>query len=197
MTFRAALQNAVFLGIPAVIYALVVRRKGATTLSDIAARLGLVRGTRRAWLIALAACVPTALAGAYASMRTQTFSGSALAGFVDAPPTARVLAAVVAYGLIATGVPEELLFRGLIAGALFRRWSFWKANVLQASIFVLPHLVILLVAPRLWPVVIAAPLAFSLFAGWLRHSSGSIFPSALVHAVTNMASALAVLRWSR
>jgi len=118
-----------------------------------------------------------------------------LAPFIDAPPTLAVVISVINYGLIATGFPEELLFRGLIAGALFRRFSFWKANLIQASIFLLPHLLILIVAPQLWALAILLPLALGLFAGWLRHSSGSIAPGVLVHAVSNMAGALAVLNW--
>lgn len=82
-----------------------------------------------------------------------------LAPFIDARPTLAVLASVISYGLIATGFPEELLFRGLIAGAHFRRLSFWKANLIQASIFLLPHLLILIVAPQLWALAIFLPLA--------------------------------------
>ncbi len=194
MPLLAAVQNAVFLSLPAVIYALSMARKGRPA-ADIVDRLGLVRGMLRPWRIALAACLPLGSAGAAASVRTKTFAGSALAGFVGASPTASVIVSATAYGVVAPGFPEELLFRGLIAGALFRRSSFWRANFLQASIFVLPHLLILLVAPRLWPLVIFLPLAFGVFAGWLRHSSGSMFPGALVHAVTNIACGLAVLRW--
>ncbi len=82
-----------------------------------------------------------------------------------------------------------------VAGVLFRRLPFWNANLLQASIFLLPHLLILLVAPTLWASVIFLPLGLGIFAGWLRFSSGSIGPSVLVHAVANVASVLAVVNW--
>ena len=114
MPLLSAVQNSVFLSLPAVIYALSMARK-RTPAADIVDRLGLVRGTLRPWLIALAACLPLGIAGAAASLRTKTFAGSALAGFVGASPTASVLASVAAYGVVATGFPEELLFRGLIA----------------------------------------------------------------------------------
>jgi membrane protease YdiL (CAAX protease family) len=90
-----------------------------------------------------------------------------------------------------------LLFRGLIGGALFRRLAFWKANLIQSLIFMAPHLLILLVAPTLWPLAIVAPLLFGQLTGWLRHSSGSIGPAVIIHAVSNSAGALWALNWSQ
>ena len=84
---------------------------------------------------------------------------------------------------------------GLIAGALLRRLPFRRANALQAGIFVLPHLLILLMAPRLWPLAIVLPATLGAVAGWLRHRSGSIWPGVLVHGIPNVVGALAVLRW--
>ncbi|MBI4371495.1 MAG: CPBP family intramembrane metalloprotease [Elusimicrobia bacterium] len=87
-----------------------------------------------------------------------------------------------------------MLFRGLIAGAIFRRLPFWTANLLQAAAFLLPHLLILLIAPRLWPLMFL-PLAHGLAAGWLRQTSGSIGPAILLHAIPNVVGALWVIRW--
>jgi membrane protease YdiL (CAAX protease family) len=196
MTLGAALQNAAILASPAAIYAVIVRWRAGLRLCEIASRLGLARGKSRPLLIALAACVPAAIVGVVASSWTKGFQGSMLAPFLDARPSLAVLTSVASYGLIATGFPEELLFRGLIGGALFRRLSFWKANLIQSSIFLLPHLLILIVAPHLWALAIIFPLALGLFAGWARHSSGSIAGGVLVHAVSNMAGALAVLNWA-
>ena len=53
------------------------------------------------------------------------------------------------YGAEQTAFPEELLFRGLIAGSLWRRFSVGWANLLQAVIFLLPHFLILLVMPEM------------------------------------------------
>ena len=105
-----------------------------------------------------------------------------------------VLGGVVSYGLLATAFPEELLFRGLIAGTLFRRMAFWKANVVQPRIFVLPHLLVLRVAPKLWALATLPPLMLGLIGGWLRYRSGSIGPAVILHAVPNMVGALAVLK---
>ncbi|GAC1582744.1 MAG: hypothetical protein NVS3B20_27060 [Polyangiales bacterium] len=197
MSPGAAAQNIIFMGLPVAVYALFVRWRAHFSFSEIAARIGLARGDVRAFVIAIAACVPAALLGVWLSSWTKGFQGSMVTPFDNAPPTARVLASALTYGLFGTGFPEELLFRGLIAGVLFRRLSFFRANLLQAAIFVLPHLLILLVAPTLWLLAIFFPLALGLFAGWLRFSSRSIAPGVLVHSVSNMAGALAVMNWHR
>jgi|SRR6185295_20352789 len=94
-------------------------------------------------------------------------------------------------GAVQTGFAEELLFRGLIAGSLTRRLSLAWANVTQACIFLLPHLLILTVMPEMWPVL---PLVFlgALSFGWVRIRSGSILGSWLMHASGNVTMALIV-----
>lgn len=191
----AAIQNAVIITLPVTIYALFVRWRTRLSLFEITSRLGLLPCNSRPLLIAVVASVLAALLGVVAATWTKGFQGSMLAPLSDARPDLSVLVSIVSYSLIATGFPEELLFRGLIAGALFRRFSFWKANAIQASIFLLPHLLILLVAPHLWALVVFVPLALGLLTGWLRHSSGSITPGVIVHAVSNAAGALSVLNW--
>jgi len=197
MGFVQAVQNMLLLAIPAAVYGAVVRWRSGVTLAEIAKRLGLAVGDRRSYLLALAVTVPFVPLVIWVSQWTSTFKGSTIAPFVGAHPTPAILVGIASYGLLATGLPEELIFRGLIAGALLRRTSFWKANFIQAGIFVLPHLLILLVAPRLWPLAILLPLALGLVAGWLRHTSGSIGPSVILHSIPNMVGALAVLNWSR
>lgn len=145
--------------------------------------------------MALAVTLPFVPVVIWISQWTSTFTGSTLAPFVDAAPSPAILVGAVNYGLLATGFPEELLFRGLIAGALFRRMTFWKGNLLQAGAFLLLHLLILLVAPNLWPLAIVLPVTLALLAGWLRHTSGSIWPGVILHALPNIAGALAVLNW--
>ncbi len=75
------------------------------------------------------------------------------------------------YGGIKTGFAEEFLFRGLIAGSLSLRLSLVSANLVQALIFLAPHLLILLVLPEMWP-ILPAVFAGALFAGWVRIKSG-------------------------
>jgi membrane protease YdiL (CAAX protease family) len=95
------------------------------------------------------------------------------------------------YGVFQTGFPEELLFRGLIAGSLSRRFPFIWANLAQALIFLLPHLLILRVMPEMWP-ILPSVFAAALFQGWLRIRSGSIMGPWLFHAFANVAICLSV-----
>jgi membrane protease YdiL (CAAX protease family) len=195
MNLVAALQNLIVFVIPVLIYAVVVRWRAKLRSSEITTRLGLVGGKHRPLLWALGACVPVAMVGAWASAQTKGFEGSMLAPFIEAPPSLFVFGSIFNYCVLATGFPEELLFRGLIAGVLFRRRSFWIANLIQALIFVLPHLLLLFVAPELWMLAVSLPLGLGLLLGWLRHTSGSIWPGVIVHAVSNAAGALMVLDW--
>lgn len=95
------------------------------------------------------------------------------------------------YGVVKTGFAEEFLFRGLIAGSLSRRLSFHRANIVQALIFLSPHLAILFFMPEMWPIL---PLVFfgALVLGWLRIKSGSIFAPWLVHASVNITMGLSI-----
>jgi len=95
------------------------------------------------------------------------------------------------YGVVKTGFPEELLFRGLIAGSLSRRLSPLWANLGQALIFFAPHLLVLRIMPEMWGFL---PIVFfgSLFLGWVRIKSGSISGPWLIHATANVAICLSV-----
>ena len=81
--------------------------------------------------------------------------------------------------------------RGLIAGSLSRRLPLVWANVVQALIFVVPHVVLLFIMPEWWGVL---PLIFvgDLFLGWVRIKSGSIVGPWLIHAAVNVAMGLSV-----
>jgi len=76
---------------------------------------------------------------------------------------------------------------------LFRRLGFARGNTVQALVFLLPHLLLLLVSRSLWPVIVV-----QLIAGWLlgllRYRSNSILPGWLAHSLTNALGALAVMR---
>lgn len=87
--------------------------------------------------------------------------------------------------IVLLAIAEEIFFRGLIAGLLFRRYGFAKGNVLQALVFLAPHLLLLVVSTSIWPI-----LPVQLIAGWLlgalRYKSDSIGPSSLAHAAANL-----------
>jgi len=50
-------------------------------------------------------------------------------------------------------VGEEGFFRGLLGGVLIRRLGFGRGNLVQTLIFLVPHLALLLVDVRSWPIV--------------------------------------------
>ncbi|WP_143420382.1 CPBP family intramembrane glutamic endopeptidase [Halorubrum vacuolatum] len=84
---------------------------------------------------------------------------------------------------------EELLFRGLIGGILFRRFGFHTGNLLQTAIFVLPHLLILVLVPGLWPMIVVWAAAGWLM-GWLYFRTGSIVPGWIAHTLGNVLATL-------
>jgi len=99
-----------------------------------------------------------------------------------ATPTSFLLAFVYEAFYVALG--EEVLFRGLIGGFLFRRLGFAAGNVLQALIFLLPHLLLLTVSTGLWPLLVSQLLGGWL-NGWLLFKSESILPGWIAHSLAN------------
>jgi len=95
------------------------------------------------------------------------------------------------YGVVKTGFAEEFLFRGMITGSLSRRLSIFWANILQALIFLAPHLLIITIMPEKWYLLIFI-FAGSLFVGWVRIRSGSIVGPWLIHASVNFTMGLSV-----
>jgi membrane protease YdiL (CAAX protease family) len=87
---------------------------------------------------------------------------------------------------------EEIFFRGLLGGWLVRRLGFAVGNTVQALIFLLPHLLLLLVSLSLWPIILVQLLAGWLL-GWLRYHSDSILPGWLAHSLINALGALGAM----
>lgn len=117
--------------------------------------------------------------------------GSAQRQFAGVGTGVRGISLALLYGLIKTGFAEEFLFRGLIAGSLSRRLPILWANLLQATIFLLPHLVLLFIMPEV-AALLAIVFAGALYAGWLRIKSDSIIGPWLLHGAANVATALSV-----
>jgi len=88
---------------------------------------------------------------------------------------------------------EEIFFRGFLGGWLVRRLGFAIGNAIQALIFLLPHLLLLLVSQSLWPIIIVQLIA-GWMLGWLRYRSNSILPGWLAHSLTNAFGAIAAMR---
>lgn len=179
--------------LPLLLYSGYHRWRKERSFGEILRRAGLRLGETRFLLYCLGASVGTVLLLFVWSPSPEVFgrAGSAQQPFVGAGLTSVTLLAAFLYGAIQTGFCEEFLFRGLVAGSLSRRMSTTWANLLQASIFLLPHLVILSVMPEAWPVLILV-FAGALFTGWVRIESGSILGPWMLHATANVSTALFV-----
>ena len=117
--------------------------------------------------------------------------GIAQSKYAGAELTVGLLLLIIAQEA-ASRLGEELLFRGLIGGWLVEKLGLIAGNTLQAVIFLLPHLLILLVASELWPLMLLV-FAGGWFFGWLRYKAESIVPGWLIHILTNVASTLSVM----
>jgi len=118
--------------------------------------------------------------------------GTALYDFVGLELGVHAITLVLLHTVIKTGLTEEILFRGLIAGSISRRLPVFWANTTQALIFLLPHLLIIYIMPEMWALL---PIIFvmGLVVGWIRIKSGSIIGPWLIHGSTNLAAALSIV----
>ena len=87
---------------------------------------------------------------------------------------------------------EEIFFRGFLGSWLVRRLGFAIGNTIQALVFILPHLLLLLVSQSLWLIIIVQLIAGWLM-GWLRCRSNSILPGWLAHSLSNAIGALSAM----
>jgi len=186
--------NVLLLGaLPFFGYALYQKVRHRRPFGESASRAGLQAGTGPHLLMAaiLAAAGVAALIAFPPPVAPMIRPGSPQEAFAGLGINTTSVAMAVLYGVVKTGFAEELLFRGLIAGSLMRRMRLRWANLLQAAIFLLPHLLILKVMPELWPIL---PLGFvmALVTGWLRARSGSIAGPWLIHAALNVTMCLSV-----
>lgn len=194
--FGWTVLEALVFSLPAVVYAAVAYWHYEFDWTEIRRRLGITVGAARWWLVAVGITVlNVAILIVAVSVDMHVIfvdEHSPLDRFVGLGVGTEAVVAALIYGIIGAGLWEELVFRGLIAGALFRRMRFWLANVIQALIFLAPHLLVLLVEPGLWYWLIPFVTVFGLILGWLRGRSGSFVPAWLVHAAGNSATALMV-----
>jgi membrane protease YdiL (CAAX protease family) len=190
----SAVLNVVLLaGIPFLVYFLWHRIRHQRRLGEVARRAGLQVGDPR-WIgysAAFAAVSVVALLLWSPPVEVFTREGSPQRDFVGLGISGTSIAMALLYGVVKTGFAEELLFRGLIAGSLGRRLPLLWANLIQALVFLLPHLLVLTVMPEMWGLL---PVVFvtALFLGWARFRSESILGPWLVHAAANVATCLSV-----
>ncbi len=191
------MTSLIIYSIPVIIYALVVKLKERTNGREIARRLGLTLGKGRYYFWAFGFTF-LGIVMSVAILRLIPASvlnekNVATSQFVGQPLTGMNFLSALFFGLFKTGLGEELLFRGLISGLFGRRTKLWIANAFQAAIFTLPHLLLLTINLRLWPIALVLPFVSGLILGWLRLKSGSIVPGWIVHGLSNTFSAIAMM----
>lgn len=119
-------------------------------------------------------------------------AGGASSVAAGLPTETRVglIAAILLTAVFKTSFAEELIFRGLIAKSLIRRFGFNAGNVAQALVFGFAHLLMLLI-PTASTMAIVTLVAFTSVTGWLngwmkeKLAGGSILPGWAAHGAAN------------
>lgn len=113
-------------------------------------------------------------------------SGSWSVNMMDKQTKAAIITAALFFIGLATGIVEESVFRGMIMAVIEARWNRKVAIVIPSVLFALLHLmdgkIGLLSAIQL---IIAGSIVGILFS-LVTYDTGSIWCSALIHAVWNM-----------
>lgn len=101
---------------------------------------------------------------------------------------------ILVYAIFNTALPEELLFRGFLLKRLESKVGFVVGNVVQAALFGLLHGIMFfpLVGAMKTILVIALTGLIAWFMGYIneRKAGGSIFPSWIIHAISNIFSGI-------
>lgn len=170
--------------VPTVIYLITQSRGEDRSFRTARHRAGLSRGAPTDYGWALVLLLPLVLTGWLAIALVPS-------GVLELPGVsiAQVTSLGVAAGVALRAVGEEVFFRGLLGGVLIRRLGFGWGNLLQAALFLVPHLALLLVDVRMAP-ILPVQFAAGWALGWLRHRTGSFVPGAVVHALANLAAGL-------
>ena len=192
-TLSALMNLLILAGVPFLGYFLYHKIRHKRGFGEVARRAGLQMGEVKyiGYSVLATLLIIAALLIWPPPVESFTREGSAQHNFNGLGLTGQAIIMALLYGIIKTGFAEELLFRGLIAGSIGRRLSLLWANVVQAIIFLLPHLLILLVMPEMWGLLIFV-FVTALFKGWLRIKSGSIVGPWILHGVINVVVCLSV-----
>ena len=98
---------------------------------------------------------------------------------------------------IQSGESEEVLFRGLFASGLFRKFGFNVGNIIQAFLFWIMHLLIFKMVTGEWISWIqlyafGVSFGLELILGFVNYRKGeiSIAPSWIIHGTTNFVTFL-------
>lgn len=170
--------------VPTIVYVIVQSRGPERNVGAALRRAGATRGAQSAYGWAVLLLLPLVLAGWLAIVLVPT-------EVLEMPGVsiAQLTSIGAAIGIVLRAVGEEVFFRGLLGGVLIRRLGFTWGNSLQALLFLIPHLALLLVDVRTWP-VIPVQFAAGWLLGWLRHKTGTFVPGTAAHALANIAAGL-------
>lgn len=166
--------------IPTVIYVLVKSRGPDRNIRTALGLAGATLGPGWAYILAFALLAPLVLIGWF-SVTLIPHTALTAPGVSIAHITSVGSGVSVVLGALG----EEIFFRGLLAGVLVRRLGLKWGNLLQAILFLLPHLPLLAIDVRTWPIL---PVQFG--TGWLRTTSGTFLPGAAIHVIINIVSGL-------
>lgn len=151
----------------------------------------LCKGSDILWAAAVFALVAVMALAASKFIPAQLMKGaSAYSGW---PLSVQSVLAALLREALYVALGEEVFFRGFLGGWLMRWLGFGWGNLLQASVFLLPHLLLLTLGVSIWPILIVQFVAGWL-QGWLRYRSGSILPGWLVHTASNLSSAVSAMQ---
>lgn len=101
------------------------------------------------------------------------------------------------HAFLVTGIPEEMLFRSIILKRLKSRFTLKTGNIIQATLFGLLHGIMFftLVSPLTATAIIIFTGSIGYAMGYINeeHADGSIFPSIIIHGLSNFVAALVYL----
>lgn len=177
----------VLFSLPTVVYLIAQSRGPGRDLPGALKRAGVSWGAPSGYGWMLLLLVPL-LAAAWLAIRLVPAEVLSTPGV----SVAQLTSAAAVAGVILRAVGEEVFFRGLLGGVLVRRFGFARGNLLQSVIFLFPHLPLLLVDARLWP-ILPVQFATGWLLGWLRTKTGTFVPGAVVHVVANLSAGLLAL----
>lgn len=182
------LQIAVFAVVPFIWWLITARKRQKFT-----EWVGLkkIEGGRKTLTAVIATSAAFILSGALTLclMRGAETAVSEFAGLRTA-----AVPAIIVYAVFNTAFPEELLFRGFILKRLANKLGFITADFIQALLFGLLHGVMFF--PLLGTVKAIFIILFTGSVAWLmgyvneRVSNGSIIPSWIIHAASNLFSGI-------
>ena len=106
----------------------------------------------------------------------------------------RAILPILVYGVFNTALPEELLFRGFLLKRVRNRFGFTAGNIVQALLFGLMHGVMFFSMIGVIKAILISVFigALAWFMGYVneKKADGSIYPSWIIHAVSNIFSGI-------